>query len=344
MAREPTRPPMWAALKRWLVAPLIAALGGRAMPLSDSERRSVLILVALLLQRIPVASRYYRRVLATWQLPERRGVLGRLVYPVVLRVWSLDYFAERDPDVREAKKALLLGGASALAWARHTARQPLDLAAPYGNLTLRQAKPVYRAVESVMRLAAEHGTSVCAVQVGCHSGREIAWVARQFPDADCLGIDVYPEVVRFAAGIHRLPNLRFETLAAKDIGQVVDRAAAYQLLMVFSSACLYLVQPEHLDVFFAELEARRRGPLHVVLTEPVAAAVDVAALAGSCPRDYMSYNHNYQLYAERRGFGTIEWQVVQAFDDGDPSSLTAQYFWQGTRGPRLEPPELAPVR
>lgn len=48
------------------------------------------------------------------------------------------------------------------------------------------------------------------VELGCGTGGTLAEVAGRYPEARCVGVDIDAELLAFAAGAFRLPNLRYE--------------------------------------------------------------------------------------------------------------------------------------
>jgi trans-aconitate methyltransferase len=98
-----------------------------------------------------------------------------------------------------------------------------------------------------------HGTVV--FQIGTSSGREISWLASQYPKIRFVGTDIYENVVAYAAESHNLPNLQFCVSPAHLLGSLIQCAASPGNNIIFSSGSLQYVQPEHLVKLFANLSS-----------------------------------------------------------------------------------------
>ena len=286
------------------------------------------VLPALGILKIPLFGRYRRFLLSTWYTPDRRGRLDNLLYPAVYYLWlRLEYWPEKDPDIRETKKELLMGGDSGREWAKYYDFQPLDFSAKVGKMTLWDASPVYSTLERILRESIAE-QSCCVIQVGSSSGREIAWVARNFPNTKCIGTDIYPEVIEYSSQSHNAPNLEFEQLAAKNVSELISQLRDYRLI-IFSSGSLQYVQPEHLGIFFKALSMCPN--IDVVVCEPASIVHgEPTNLAGYLLRGDFSYTHNYKQYAEESGLCTLECRIIYPYYPHDPKhGKTVHYFWWG---------------
>ena len=288
--------------------------------------------IGFLVCRTVALRRYKRHLLSTWQRPEQRSPLDRLIFWTVFYYWVRhEYLAVGDPDERERRKGDVMGGLSGEAWAMAYDAQPIDLGARLGTMTYAEANPV---LPVLARALGEASAPVTVIQVGSCSGRELAWLAAHHPAHDYLGIDIYPEMIAFATAKHGAANVRFELAGAKAIGGVVARATG-RATIVLSTGALTYVQPEHVRAFFAALAAAPR--LECLVVEPANDATGSPdALAGSRWRADLSYTHDYGWYAERAGMRTIESRVIRPFLPyaAFPSYLqhTVHYFYRGISG------------
>ena len=122
------------------------------------SRRAHLVLVSLIILKIGWFHGYRRFLLSTWQTPERRGRVDNLLWGTFRTLWMrLEYYKEKDPETREAKKALLMGGEGGREWARDydSTRLEDSFAASLGRLTMWEALPVYAAVQDILRRVPE---------------------------------------------------------------------------------------------------------------------------------------------------------------------------------------------
>jgi hypothetical protein len=304
--------------------------------------RLVLRVPAFGIVKLPFLRGYRQKLLASGTSGAKRGPLNELLYYPVHYLWLRhEYWSEPDPDRRTEKAMLRIGGAAGVASAKSFQDRGLDFS--HGNevMTLWDAVPTYATLERVLR-AAPPDTTV--IQVGSSSGREIAWVAREFPELRCIGADLIPEVVEYASAVHQLPNLEFATVSAKKLGDYAE-CLGDRPIVVFSVASLQQAQPEHIDMFFEGLSRLPR--VEVVLTETASLTTgDPREIDGSRPRpEWFDYSHNYKLYAERHGFSTTECRVIEPQPDDPVQGQTVNYFYWGWAGQPVapQPPQDASV-
>ena len=285
------------------------------------------LVVGLPLLVIPLFRPYRLYLLSTCYAPERRRWIDRLLYRYLSAAWfRFEYWPEKDPDVRESKKGLLMGGLSGLNWAKSYNSQPIDLSAKCGSLTCNEAYPIY---STLLRMLSDQANGINrVVQIGSSGGKEAAWVAERFPAVQCIGTDIYPEVVEYARQTHKLKNLRFELVPAKDIGQLLPTPQGTATL-VFSSGSLAYVQPEHIEVFFAALSSSPN--IRIVLLEQASVNDgDPLSLDGSKPIGNFTYTHNYRWYAERNMILTQQCDIIYPYIPSDPiHGHLGHYFYIG---------------
>jgi hypothetical protein len=284
-------------------------------------RRAVGTALGAVVVRLPWLRPYRERLLSTWQTPDRRRPLDRLLFGPVFSYWLEHvYWPERDPDRREQLKELCMGGTSGVQWADHYDAQPVDLDATVGTLTWAEAWPVYPRLLEVLE---GFGGRATVIQIGASSGREIAWIAGRFGDATCVGTDPYPAVVERAAQLHQAPNLRFSVAAAHELGDLL--ADGERPVVVFDSGSLQYVQPEHVAVLMRDLG---RTGAQLLAANPSSTEGDSPLqLGGTTPLGSFSYAHDYRHYAAEAGLGIVEARLVRPYPADDPVRRhTAHYF------------------
>lgn len=221
-------------------------------------RRLAAWMVGFAICRLPLFARYRKTLLASWSVRGAGGHDGLWLRAVLSYWFRFVYLAEGDPERREALKGDLMGGAAGVRWAQAYANMPIDFDAKVGSMRFAEACPLLPALDQFLGASAE---PMLVVQIGSSSGREIAWLARHHPRHVYVGTDIYDEVVEFAAGAQRAPNLSFEVCSAPDIGRIVDRHRETRAI-VFSSGSLQFVQPEYVEQMFRALGGGRGGTRH----------------------------------------------------------------------------------
>lgn len=291
-------------------------------------RRRIGRAIGFVVCRVPLLRSYKRHLLSTWQRPERRSRLDRLIFWTVFYYWiGHEYLTTADPDERERIKGEAMGGLSGEAWAMAYDAQAIDLQSRIGTMSYTEANPVLSALDRALATA----PSAVVIQVGSCSGRELAWLAARHPDHHYLGIDIYPELIAYAVAKHGDANVRFEVAAAKDIAAVLSRTGDRKVFVVSTGALTY-VQPEHVEVFFAALAKMPR--VECLLVEPGNESEGSPdALMGTRWRAELSYTHDYRWYAERAGLRTLESRIIRPFlpYEAFPSYHrdTVHYFYRG---------------
>ncbi len=265
------------------------------------------------------------RLLATWPEASLRSPLERVLFRPVFSHWIRTvYLAEGDADRREALKDLCMAGASGVAYAEEYERQGIDRGARYHDVGFDEANPQYPAMDSLLPgLPAD----ALIVQVGCSSGKEMAYFAERFPKLTFVGTDIDESITRRAQRVHPLPNLIFEVGRAHELP---SRLPPFRPLVLYANGSLQYVQPEHLAAMFEALAAR--GRVTLVLCEPWRrSGAVIASNLRSRWRDNFSFSHDYRDYADAAGFVTAAQRVIQtAHDPASPHYETRHYFYMGT--------------
>lgn len=134
-------------------------------------------IAGFILCKFPLLKCYKNRLLSTWMFPEKRGRVDNLLYECLLPVWfRFEYLAEKNPDKRESLKRLCMGGEGGRKWASIYDSRQLDFEEMVGDMPYKEACPILPRLDEV--LSNTTSPSVI-VQVGCSSGREIAWLAQR---------------------------------------------------------------------------------------------------------------------------------------------------------------------
>ena len=293
-----------------------------------------------------------RRLLATWNLAAARSRFETLVFDDVFSRWIRNvYLKETDPDAREALKYICMTGLGGVHWAESYDSHLLDRSQRYGELGFDEAFPQFAAMDAILSRASA-GTTI--VQIGCSSGREMAYFAQRFPRLSFIGTDIDEPIVERAGRAHPHANLQFKVARAHEICRAApggagrqdirpgatDAAGLFILgagapggepLILFASGSLQYVQPEHLEIMFNTIG--RRGRTTLVLGEPWQEKGASIGRGHSRWRGNFSYSHDYRTYAERAGLKIIECRIVQPFSDPRNSHFHARhYFFVCTTG------------
>ncbi len=268
-------------------------------------------------------------MLSTWRDYDKRSMIDNFLFSRVFSMWlRFQYLPEIDPDKREDLKALAMGGASGKNWAKHYNSIPIDFTRQVGNMTLREAIPIFDVVETILSNA-ESNYSV--IQVGSSSGKEIAYFATMFPQHQYLGTDIYKEVIEYSSQHNSLPNLSFALVSAKDISQLLSPHRGKDILL-YSIGALTLVQPEHLTIFFNSLS--KFPKLKILILDPGNESQGrVDELRKSIWRGNFSYTHDYKYYAEESGIETLECKITKPYTpyNNFPTKRNiVHYFYYGT--------------
>ncbi|MBI4548092.1 MAG: methyltransferase domain-containing protein [Ignavibacteriae bacterium] len=278
--------------------------------------------------RLPFFEKYKLHLLSTWHDYNKRSAMDNYWFPCLFEAWiPLEYLREKNPDTRERLKGLAMGGNSGKLWAMGYDQGSMDLAEKVGHLTIGEARPIYQEVE---RLCRDSSNDLVVIQIGSSSGKEIAYYAANYPHQQYIGVDIYEEVIAYAASAHPLKNLSFRLCSAKAIASLLT---AYQQrkVLLFSSGSLQYVQPEHLSEFFDAIH--RHANAQIVLCETANESQGAPdQLKKSLWRGNFAYSHDYKHYAEQAGIHTVACQIIRPFvpyEDFPMHRNTVHYFYHG---------------
>lgn len=296
---------------------------------ATAERRGpILDLLGEILVAAPPCRGVVERMLSTWHNAAARGPLTRLLFDSVFDAWiRRRYLPETDPDAREKLKMICMAGESGRSWAEDYNRSDYLDREKMGTLPLSEADPSFDALDAACAAAPDDAV---AVQIGCSSGRQIAWFAARHPRLHFAGFDIDRSIIDYISKVHQLPNLEFFVGFAQETPNALARYAGRPLIL-FSHGTLQLVQPEHIDIFFRDVGARPQTK--IILLEPASDGLGPPEeLEGSHWRWNFSYTHNYRYYAERYGLITERMEITAPYRDHPPGSARRQtvlYFYQG---------------
>lgn len=290
--------------------------------------RALRKLVCLGICKISCFFRYKNHLLSTWHDCGKRSNLDDLLYPCFFDTWvTFEYLKEQDPNKRELLKGLAMGGVSGRKWASTYDSRPLDFNSMVGHMTMHEACPIYDEIDDICQNT-QRGLVV--LQIGSSSGREIAHFAAKFPDAECIGTDIYEQVIAYSSAAHSLPNLSFTLSSADSISQILIQKKGKNIL-VYASSSLQYVQPEHLRAFFTALAGFSN--VEVVLLETADESQgNPDGLNRSIWRANFSYTHDYRYYAEESGLETRKCEIIRPYfpyEDFPVHKNTVHYFYCG---------------
>ena len=129
---------------------------------------------------------------------------------------ELIYLAQPDQDKRQVLKESLLGKKSDEEWAHfyRTKYPPID--------KLREAVAIgnfFSAIESIL----DSGKDISVFQIGSSSGREIAYLAKKYPDVSFYGTDISEEAIKISSKHYQMDNLHYEVCTATNIVTMIEK-------------------------------------------------------------------------------------------------------------------------
>lgn len=193
---------------------------------------------------------------------------------------------------REEIKHLCMGSDTGVAWAKRYLKKGFpEPQTPH--------LPMFPLLEEWF----SDGEICSAHQVGCCSGREIAWFAQQFPGISFTGSDGDPAVVAFLkdhwAGV---PNLDFFELR---MDQPISGETGISTDLLYASGGFHYMDPESLQRFLADIRGHAR---RIALSQPLDRPFHPEASTESSPRGMLSWNHPYPRLLRQAGWIGIGWR------------------------------------
>lgn len=210
-------------------------------------------------------------------------------------VKSLDaayYSPTATTQLREEIKHLCMGRDSGVAWAKRYLKKGFP-EPQTANLPMFQRLGEWFA----------DGGIRSAHQVGCCSGREIAWFAQQFPGLQFTGSDCDPEVIAFLKEHWAsVPNLDFIEL---HMDKPIPEEAGLQTDLLYASGGFHYMDPDSLLRFLVDT---RRHARRIALSQPLDRQFHPETSQESTPRGMLSWNHPYPRLLQQAGWSRIEWR------------------------------------
>lgn len=274
-------------------------------------------IIAYGIAKMPLFEKYKLYLVSTRYQGKIRNHIDNLLYKDVMKHWlDIEYWGEKDPAVREQKKALLIGPGSA-DWASSYDTGIFDLAMPFRqdpNRTIAEGQPIYLKVKSCIEQYIDK-EKCTIIQIGSASGREIHWFARQFPSASCIGTDAFQGAVNYAKANFKAPNLEYLLLPLERADELIERYRSTKIFF-YTEGLFHFVQPEYVDDFFARASKVKR--LNMFLSEPVSLPrLDVAVFPEkSTPRwKPLSWTHNYPALLRKNNFSLEDIMLTNCSSD-----------------------------
>lgn len=201
-------------------------------------------------------------------------------------------------EERERLKALCMGKDSAVQWAK----QYLKRGFPEAQTAFL---PIFTRLEELLL-----SNSMTVHQVGCCSGREVAYYAKKYPHSRFVGSDCDEDLILFLRETWQdLPNLSFELLRLENKADIISQKPCD--LLVASGGFHYL-DAAVLQLFFS---SARRFSGKILLSQPLDGHYNAGNILKSTPRKQMSWNHPYPAYLRSTGWKDVEW--IETFLEGN---------------------------
>ncbi len=137
------------------------------------------------------------------------------------------------------------------------------------------------------------------IQIGSSNGRKIKYIANKFPNANCIGIDIFDGIVNYSNNNNSFENLKFVKLYAHKLEEII-KSSKFDNCIIFSSGSIQFAQPEHLDYFFKTLCKYKN--LYFIFSEGYYMQSRQNKFLGHENSFYsggMHFSHNYDQYADK---------------------------------------------
>jgi hypothetical protein len=252
------------------------------------------LIIGVAIAKLPFFNRYKLHLLSTFGNVDKRSKVDEYLYTGFFYVWErYEYLKVNNTEKREELKSLAMDNAYLKYAIRN--QKPFDLNAKTGNMTVKEVKKIFGEIITILSNAK---SNYVVIQIGCHSGKEVAFLAKKFPDHQFVGTDLFEEGVQLLRQYHNYPNLTFFVSPAKYIGNLFKElkieSTDIQVIVYTSGTAIY-IHPEDLTVFFDYLS--KYSNVHVLLNEAVwEPKAKVDKLTGSVRGGNFSYSHNYKWY------------------------------------------------
>ncbi len=283
----------------------------------DSIRRAYYVSYALMGKASIAASGIDAALLQRWSSVNSLQLWQRQKFRAQREAILRRYYCDgTTTEERERLKALCLGGGSGTQWAKSyvASRFWVD---EEDRRRAFERRAMFQWLEDLLG----SNTVDSVHQVGCSSGRELAFFARRHPHVRFVGSDVYADVVSFCVSYWKeTGNLEFTTLDLTD-GEAVGRMDCD---VVFSSGTLpYLDQMSVLRYF----EAVQAPGRLLLVGEPLQKPFWRGRQGRSTRRANFQWNHPYDHYLDQAG-----WSIRRIDEFLDENSDTMSVSVHATLG------------
>jgi hypothetical protein len=234
---------------------------------------------------------FTKNLLSQWPNRGPKGRLKHLLYESVRREHMRRYYAAgKSTAERESLKSICMSGEQGAQWANYYAEIGFDE-------TSMDINPSYRMVDE--RLSSGEISSFH--QVGCSSGREVAYFARRYPSIQFTGSDMSDAIVKLCADRYAdVPNLKFTLVRLERLNEPdLDRLTAD---MLFASGDLQYLDPDSFERF---VDLTKGACKELISNQPVAASFLGSGEISSQPRNNFKWNHPYGSLFSRGGWNLL---------------------------------------
>ena len=257
---------------------------------------------------------YRSRLLAHWTSGGTKlGPLEKWLFTGLSNSLDRHYYSTTaTTEEREWIKSLCMAQSSAIVWAKHY----LSLGFPD---RFTAALSMFAEIEQLL----SSGAVRTVHQVGCCSGREIAWFAQRYPAVAFVGSDCDEALVQFLREHWKhLPNLTFELVRMEE--ESPHDATLLKCDLLYASGGFHYMDPASLLRFF-----QRARPLatRLYLSQPMDRAFSPLTETTSRGRGMLSWNHPYPALLTQAGWKTV--RLAEGFVEDLPLFKNVAVFADG---------------
>jgi hypothetical protein len=291
------------------------------------------LIIGVAIVKLPFLKRYKTHLLSTWMDSDKRSKVDNFLFEKFFSAWiRLEYLKEADADKREELKNLAMNTNAVLNWANNC-QTLIDLNEKVGSMTRKEVKKYTSELDTILNTTEANYT---VIQIGCASGKEVAYLANRFPNHKFIGTDIFDNGVKYASQYHVQPNLTFIVSPAKDIGSLLKELKIHSTdtqVIVYSSGSAQYIQPDHLTVFFDSLSKYPNARVLINDTAIDESKIKLDELEGSTWRGNFAFSHNYKWYAEKADFKTVKCELIRPYcppEDYPPDRRNeVHYYYYG---------------
>ncbi len=243
------------------------------------------------------------------------GVNKKNIFSKFINILFWSEYYHRSLPHRINIQSKLMGGEIGAIWAREYNKSrkifpPLKGNIKVGNLDWHDVNLGFAILKD---LIIKDCRNICLIQLGASSGKEISYLAKNFSEAEFIYTDIFEETTSYAKSQFLNSNLKYVTCPAESIPALVEISNKKKLI-IYSSGSAQYVFPENLEFTFKLFSKVQNKEINIIFDEPGNCSnINPKTLKGSYPRGNFSYTHNYRYYAEKYGFQTLRWNIIQPF-------------------------------